>query len=40
MLVAEILVGTLERMGLSWPDPDPVVAKSEFWKKPSTSHGA
>ncbi|MCQ8894922.1 hypothetical protein NQT62_00525 [Limnobacter humi] len=33
MLTAEILVGTLERMGLSWPDPDPVVAKSDFWKK-------
>lgn len=39
MLVAEILVGTLERMGLAWPDPDPVVAKSEFWKKPSTAQG-
>ncbi len=36
MLVAEILVGTLERMGLAWPEPDPAVAKSEFWKKPST----
>jgi hypothetical protein len=33
-------VGTLERMGLAWPDPDPVVAKSEFWKKPSTAQGA
>ncbi|HEX4878670.1 MAG TPA: PPK2 family polyphosphate kinase [Limnobacter sp.] len=37
MLVAEILVGTLERMGLAWPEPDPAVAKSEFWKKPSSS---
>ncbi len=39
MLVAEILVGTLERMGLAWPEPDPVVAKSEFWKKNPTIHG-
>ncbi|HEX4917901.1 MAG TPA: PPK2 family polyphosphate kinase [Limnobacter sp.] len=37
MLVAEILVGTLERMGLAWPEPDSAVAKSEFWKKPSTT---
>lgn len=37
MLTAEILVGTLERMGLVWPEPDPAVAKSEFWKKWSTS---
>lgn len=36
MLVAEILVGTLERMGLAWPDADPAVVKSEFWKKTST----
>lgn len=33
MLTAEILVGTLERMGLAWPEPDPVVLKSEFWKR-------
>jgi hypothetical protein len=39
MLVTEILVGTLERMGLSWHDPDPVVAKSELWKKPSAAYG-
>ncbi len=32
MLTAEILVGTLERMGLSWPETDPEVLKSEFWK--------
>lgn len=36
MLTAEILVGTLERMGLAWPEPDPAVLKSEFWKKQST----
>ena len=35
MLTAEIMVGTLERMGLAWPEPDPIVAKSEFWKKSS-----
>lgn len=40
MLVAEILVGTLERMGLAWPEPDPAVVKSEFWKKTSTPSGA
>jgi polyphosphate kinase 2 (PPK2 family) len=39
MLVAEILVGTLERMGLAWPDPDPAVLKSEFWKKPEIISG-
>lgn len=32
MLTAEILVGTLERMGLAWPEADPAVLKSEFWK--------
>lgn len=32
MITAEILVGTLERMGLSWPEVDPEVVKSEFWK--------
>lgn len=37
MLTAEILVGTLERMGLAWPEPDPAVVKSEFWKKVSTA---
>lgn len=35
LITAEILVGTLERMGLSWPEPDPIVTKSEFWKKSS-----
>ena len=34
LITAEILVGTLERMGLAWPEPDPAVLKSEFWKKP------
>ncbi|MDX1668094.1 MAG: polyphosphate kinase 2 family protein, partial [Limnobacter sp.] len=33
MITAEILVGTLERMGLAWPSADPEVVKSEFWKK-------
>lgn len=33
MITAEILVGTLERMGLAWPETDPEVVKSEFWKK-------
>lgn len=33
LITAEILVGTLERMGLAWPEPDPEVVKSEFWKK-------
>lgn len=33
MITAEILVGTLERMGLAWPEADPDVLKSEFWKK-------
>ena len=32
LITAEILVGTLERMGLSWPDADPAIVKSEFWK--------
>lgn len=37
LITAEILVGTLERMGLAWPEADPTVVKSEFWKKiPST----
>lgn len=33
LITAEILVGTLERMGLAWPEVDPDVVKSEFWKK-------
>lgn len=33
LITAEILVGTLERMGLAWPEPDQAVLKSEFWKK-------
>ena len=40
MITAEILVGTLERMGLSWPEADPEVVKSEFWKKLKASHAA
>jgi PPK2 family polyphosphate:nucleotide phosphotransferase len=32
MLVAEILVGVLERMNLKWPAVDPEVKASGFWK--------
>ena len=32
-LAAEVVVGILERLQLTWPEPDPAVKASGFWKK-------